>query len=193
MNIHTHLIPGMIWLRNHLPNISTSPEDLPSLIFNSSALLCLFASAIWHTMYGCAHHAGMLMSSRMDWVGIGLLISASMGTVTHYGLYCHEALRASFLSLCVASAVLGTIFPFMDWFEKVEYRVNVTTACLMFRSGLIGSLQLYQVAFFLGLASSAAAPLACMAYLYGFWETVSFISERRSSPHPIRLSQHPPL
>ena len=126
VNIHTHLVPGMIWLRNHLPRISTSPEDLPSLLFTSSALLCLFASAVWHTMSGCAHRTGMVLCARMDYVGIGWLISASVGTVVHYGLYCHETQRALFLSLCVVLAVLGTLFPFMEWFDKFEYRVSVS-------------------------------------------------------------------
>lgn len=67
------------------------------------------------------------MCARMDYVGIGWLISASVGTVVHYGLYCHEIPRLFFLSLCVASAVLGTAFPFMDWFNKFEYRVSVST------------------------------------------------------------------
>ena len=116
----------MIWLRDHLPRISTSPEDLPSLLFTSSALLCLFASAVWHTMAGCAHLAGMELCARLDYVGIGWLISASVGTVVHYGFYCHETPRVIFLSLCVASAVLGTVFPFMDWFNKYEYRVSVS-------------------------------------------------------------------
>ena len=66
------------------------------------------------------------MCAQMDYVGVGLLISASVGTFVHYGLYCHEALRVSFLLLCIASAVLGTVFPFMDWFDKYEYRVSVT-------------------------------------------------------------------
>lgn len=125
----------MIWLLDHLPEVSTSPEDLPSLIFTSSALLCLFASAVWHTMAGCAHHRGMLICARMDYVGIGWLISASVGTVAHYGLYCHEASRALFLSLCVASAVLGTVFPFMEWFNRFEYRVRTDAFCLMLGDG----------------------------------------------------------
>jgi len=140
VNIHTHLIPGMIWLRNHLPKLSTSPEDLPSLIFTSSALLCLFASAVWHTMSGCAHRTGMEMCARMDYVGIGWLISASVGTVVHYGLYCHETPRVLFLSLCVASALLGTVFPFMDWFNKFEYRVSVSAPCLTLQRGSDGVL-----------------------------------------------------
>lgn len=157
LNIHTHLIPGLFWLRDHLPRISTSPEDLPSLIFTSSALLCLFASTVWHTMSGCAHYTGMVICARMDYVGIGWLISASVGTVVHYGFYCHETPRIVFLSLCLISALLGTVFPFMEWFDKFEYR-------------------LYRVAFFLGMAFSAVAPLAWMARLYGFWEMVAFIN-----------------
>jgi len=157
LNIHTHLIPGMVWLRNHLPGISTSPEDLPSLIFTSSALLCLFSSAAWHTMSGCAHLTGMLVCARMDYVGIGWLIAASMGTVVHYGFYCHETPRILFLSLCAVTGLLGTVFPFMDWFDKYEYR-------------------LYRIAFFLGIAFSAFAPLAWMIRLHGLWETISFIT-----------------
>lgn len=125
VNIHTHLIPGLFWLRDHLPRVSASPEDLPSLLFTSSALLCLFASAVWHTMSGCAHYTGMVICARMDYVGIGWLISASVGTVVHYGSYCHETPRIIFLSLCVISALLGTVFPFMEWFNKFEYRVSI--------------------------------------------------------------------
>ena len=117
----------MIWLRDHLSKISTSPEDLPSLIFTSSALLCLFSSAVWHTMSGCAHRTGMMMCSRMDYVGIGWLIFASMGAFVHYAFYCHETPRVLFSSLCVASAVPATVFPFMDWFDKPEYRVSVSS------------------------------------------------------------------
>lgn len=127
VNIHTHLIPGMIWLRNHLPRVSTSPEDLPSLVFTSSALLCLFSSAAWHTMSGCAHLTGMLVCARMDYVGIGWLIAASMGTVVHYGFYCHETPRILFLSLCAVTGLLGTVFPFMDWFDMYEYRVSTNS------------------------------------------------------------------
>ena len=134
VNIHTHLIPAMIWLRDHLPNISTSAEDLPSLIFTSAALLCLFSSAVWHTMSGCAHYTGMVTCARLDYVGIGWLISASVGTVVHYGFYCHETPRILFLALCVASAVLGTVFPFMEWFNKFEYRVSTITLIRRTRS-----------------------------------------------------------
>ena len=177
VNIHTHLIPGMIWLRDHLPRSSTSPEDLPSLLFTSSALLCLFASAVWHTMSGCAHRAGMMICARMDYVGIGWLISTSVGTVVHYGFYCHETPRIFFLSLCIASALLGTVFPFMEWFNAFEYRVTTIFSSSMLSNGSDESIQMYRITFFLGMAFSAVAPLAWMTRLYGFWEMIAFISE----------------
>jgi adiponectin receptor len=61
----------------------------------------------------------------MDYVGIGWWISASVGTVVHYGFYCHELSRFFFLSLCAASALLGTVLPFIGWFNRSEYRVGI--------------------------------------------------------------------
>jgi adiponectin receptor len=86
-------------------------------------LFCLFASAVWDTMSGCA---------RMDYVGIGWLISASAGTVDHYGFYPHEFPSTFFLPLCTASALPGAVFPFMGWFNRSEYLVGVIA--LMLRS-----------------------------------------------------------
>ena len=41
------------------------------LAFTAFALLCLFTSALWHTMAGCAHPGGMELCARIDYVGIG--------------------------------------------------------------------------------------------------------------------------
>jgi adiponectin receptor len=92
VNIHTHFLPFLFWLApllpftssitNLLPSalrfsaksatpITASDLDLPELIFVVFALLCLFASAVWHTMAGCAHSRGMELCARFDYVGIG--------------------------------------------------------------------------------------------------------------------------
>jgi hypothetical protein len=67
---------------------------------------------------GVAHRRGMVMCARMDYVGIGWLISASVGTVVHYSFYCHELSRFFFLSQCAASALLGTVLPFVGRFNS---------------------------------------------------------------------------
>ena len=75
-------------------------------------------------MAGCAHPKGMELCARIDYVGIGWLISASIGTVVYYGFEGHEEARNRFLILCAIMGVLGTAFPFMRWFNDRKYRVR---------------------------------------------------------------------
>ena len=76
VNIHTHLIPFLFWSLNLIPlnpfSASTRIDsELPELAFTAFALLCLFTSALWHTMAGCADPHGMELCARVDYVGIG--------------------------------------------------------------------------------------------------------------------------
>jgi len=89
----------------------------------SFACICLLGSAIWHTMVGCAHLGSMQFCARMDYVGIGWLITASVGTVIHYGYRCHPTISRTFEVLCLTMGLLGNILPFMGWFTKPKYRV----------------------------------------------------------------------
>ena len=52
------------------------------------------------------------------------LISASIGTVVYYGFSCHQQAAWIYLSLCFMNAVLGSIFPFMKWFNMRKYKVS---------------------------------------------------------------------
>ena len=75
MNIHTHLIPFLFWsfaLFRFSPSYDASDIQEPAKVaFTIFALLCLFTSALWHTMAGCAHPEGMELCARVDYVGIG--------------------------------------------------------------------------------------------------------------------------
>lgn len=53
------------------------------------------------------------------------LISASVGSMVHYGFGCHTNVGKSFLGLCLATGLAGNVFPFMAWFNKHEYRVRL--------------------------------------------------------------------
>ncbi|ESK94812.1 izh family channel protein [Moniliophthora roreri MCA 2997] len=156
LNIHTHLVPFSVWLFKSVP-CGSADADLPEILFMSFALLCLLSSAIWHTMSGCAHLSSMEFCARVDYVGIGWLISASVGTIVHYGFQdCHPTLHKSFLALCFATGLAGNIFPFMKWFNEYQYRG-------------------YRVLFFLSLAFSSLAPLAALAYTQSIREMFEFI------------------
>lgn len=152
MNIHTHLVPGLLWAINSIPFVNPAGvEDIPEALFMVFAVICLFSSAVWHTMAGCAHCPSMEFCARVDYVGIGWyvllhaslssfitrvssrLISASVGTVVHYGFQCHPDLGKMFLAGCLLTGLLGNTCPFMQWFNEVRYRVS-SFMCFKFPS-----------------------------------------------------------
>ncbi|KAH9978691.1 hemolysin-III related-domain-containing protein [Lactifluus volemus] len=108
LNIHTHFVPFLLWTGNtmltffgsSIPSASATDVDTPILTFTLLSLFTLFASVLWHTMTGCAHHKGREICSKIDYVGIGWLISGSIGTVVHYGFQCNTS-RALYILLCV--------------------------------------------------------------------------------------------
>ncbi|KAF8070107.1 hemolysin-III related-domain-containing protein [Lyophyllum atratum] len=158
LNIHTHLIPFLLWGSNSVPFVNPNfAIDTPERLFMSFALLCLLSSAVWHTMSGCADRKSMDLCARIDYVGIGWLISASVGTVVHYGFQCHPSLGQVFLSVCFLTGLAGNVFPFMEWFNQHEYRF-------------------YRIAFFLSLAFSAIAPLAGLAFISSWRQAFTFIA-----------------
>ncbi|KAF8902924.1 hemolysin-III related-domain-containing protein [Gymnopilus junonius] len=157
LNIHTHLIPFLMWGISLFPFVPKQASfDTPELLFMGFALLCLLSSALWHTMSGCADHKSMEFCARVDYVGIGWLISASIGTVVHYGLQCHPEMGYAFLGLCFTTGLAGNIFPFMAWFNKREYRF-------------------YRIGFFLALAFSGIGPMIAISYLHGAKEMFEFV------------------
>jgi len=158
LNIHTHLIPLVFWLINCIPIFSSSSlQDVPETTFIAFALTCLTTSVIWHTMSGCAHHDGMDLCARIDYVGIGWLISASVGTVIYYGFQCHPYLGNFFLLCCFLTGAAGNVIPFLKWFNDPEYK-------------------LARVGFFLCMAFTAIAPLAVLAYLHSLRQMIMFIN-----------------
>jgi adiponectin receptor len=66
----------------------------------------------------------MEICARIDYVGIGWLISASVATVVIYGYQCHPQVGHTFMGVCISMAVLGNILPFMEWFNQYKYRVS---------------------------------------------------------------------
>lgn len=136
MNIHTHLIPFVAWSTALL----TLPSDPVETAYICFALVCLCCSVIWHTMTGCAHHKGMDLCARVDYVGIGWLIAASVGTVAHYGFRCHPHIGHVYLFLCLMSGIAGSVFPFMDWFNQRKHKVSRSCFQLCIRMVLTGVL-----------------------------------------------------
>jgi len=159
LNIHTHLIPLVLWSVSFISiiNSATLGADGPEVAFAAFTLVCLFNSVLWHTMSGCAHHVGREFCARVDYVGISWLISASVGTVVYYGFQCYPYIGQIFLVCCLLIGIAGNIFAFMDWFNTYEYRM-------------------WRISFFLSLAFSGVAPLATLVYLHGAEVVFNFIN-----------------
>lgn len=102
------------------------------------------------------------------------LISASIGTVVHYGYQCNPMACKFFLSLCFIMGLSGSILPFTDWFNKYEYRVR-THYPPRNHLGLLYWRQRYRIAFFVALALTSIAPLAHLAKLHSAMQMFSFM------------------
>lgn len=159
LNIHTHLIPFLILGINSIPLFDSAfiNAPTPEKFFVAFVLLCFFCSSVWHTMSGCAHHGSMEFCAKVDYIGIGWLISASVASVVYYGFQCHPSINQIFLALCATTGLAGNIFPFMEWFNRHENRI-------------------WRVLFFVSLALSSIAPLATYSMLYSPLETFYFVS-----------------
>ncbi|KAF7364353.1 HlyIII-domain-containing protein [Mycena sanguinolenta] len=151
LNIQTHLIPMLLW------GLTFRAADPAEAVFTASVLICLGSSVVWHTMSGCAHRGMMEFCARIDYVGIGWLISASVGTIVYYGYGAHPHLAYSFLALCLLMAVTGSIIPFLAWFDRYEYRK-------------------YRLLYFFLLVLCAVVPIGGLAVLYGLHSMASFVA-----------------
>jgi adiponectin receptor len=159
LNIHTHLIPFIMWSVSFISVISsgTLAADGPGVAFTAFTLVCLFSSVLWHTMAGCAHPVGRDFCARVDYVGIGWLISASVGTLVYYGFQCYPYLGQIFLAFSLLIGIACNIFSFMDWFNTYEYRM-------------------WRISFFLALGFTTLAPLTTLIYLHGTEQMFQFMN-----------------
>ncbi|KAH9978680.1 hemolysin-III related-domain-containing protein [Lactifluus volemus] len=168
LNIHTHFVPFLLWTGNtiftffgsSIPSASASIVDTPTLTFTLLSLLTLFASVVWHTMTGCAHHKGMMICAKFDYAAIGWLISGSIGTVVHYGFQCNTVARTVHLTMCLINALGGTMIAFLDWFDQSENKVFMK----------------WRIVFFVSMSVLMSfAPLAQLVLVYSLRETFAFI------------------
>ncbi|KAI9453644.1 HlyIII-domain-containing protein [Russula earlei] len=165
LNIHTHLIPLLLWTSNtiltfpvfSIPSVSTAGIDFPVLAFTVLALFTLFSSVVWHTMAGCAHHRGMVLCAKIDYVGIAWLISGSVGTVVYYGFQCNTSARSAFLIICILNGLAGTVASFCNSFDGERNKK-------------------WRIVFFVSSTVLVTlGPLALLSVLHSVRDTVAFI------------------
>ncbi|KAF8344084.1 hemolysin-III related-domain-containing protein [Cantharellus anzutake] len=180
VNIHSHLLPLLTLSSLAVPYIIPAPfralvpswgssnfhslfptllrsdptlDFAPATFFTLSAALCLMSSVVWHLCAGCSDAAVMESAARLDYIGIGWLISASVQSGIHYGFHCKPKLLRFYTILCFVTGIAGTFVPLQQWFNERRYKI-------------------YRVLFYLGLSFASLLPLTHLALSKGLIATI---------------------
>ncbi|KAI9497374.1 hemolysin-III related-domain-containing protein [Zychaea mexicana] len=160
LNIWSHLI-GFIFFsflsvsvfNHHFPEAPVSDRAIFAT-FCIAALKCLFCSSIYHTFI--CHHKIKGFAATLDYIGIALLIAASVLVTEYYGYYCRPVARSRYMVFTGFVSSFGVVLPFFKCWDTKEFRP-------------------IRIAVFLSLAFSSIVPVLHLVALYGFWSTWAFL------------------
>ncbi|KAI7890336.1 hemolysin-III related-domain-containing protein [Mucor mucedo] len=127
------------------------------LVFFLAACKCLMCSTVWHTLSGINNLKVYRQVACLDYVGISVLICASIILCEYYGFYCDSAVRNTYITATSTLAVIGVSMPFQAWFDRHERRW-------------------LRIAFFVALASSGAIVIGHLALVRGAFTTISWLA-----------------
>ncbi|KAI8374620.1 hemolysin-III related-domain-containing protein [Radiomyces spectabilis] len=164
-NIYTHLVGFFFFLSIGIYELfySSLLSEVPNVdriifaIFFLAACKCLMCSTVWHTLSGINDYHTFTRMACLDYVGISVLICASIILCEYYGFYCHDAWRNSYIIGTGTLAIVGITMPFMSWFDKLEFRW-------------------IRIAFFICLASSGIVPIAHLSAVHGGTAVMTWIA-----------------
>ncbi|KAK2725343.1 hypothetical protein QYM36_001704, partial [Artemia franciscana] len=126
-NIWTHLIGCLMfimvttyfWVRTDL--VFDTKEKIIFTFFFVGAIGCLGLSFTFHTVSCHSETVGKFFS-KLDYVGITLLIVGSFVPWLYYGFYCEYLAYVIYLSLVITLGVASMIVSLFDQFSQPEYR-----------------------------------------------------------------------
>jgi channel protein (hemolysin III family) len=161
-NIWTHLLGAVFTLcvagychLNQLPDASLR-DHLVFLFFFVAAITCLTCSVMFHTFICHARIKVMKRAATLDYIGISLLISASVFCAVYYGFYCDPMKARLYMSAVGLAGLVGFVLPWFDWFDRKEYR-------------------LVRLGIFIFMAAVGVFPVAHLVQARGFEATFQFL------------------
>ncbi|VDD82459.1 unnamed protein product [Mesocestoides corti] len=159
-NIWTHLLGCLCFLVLCISFLVHPGLDLPweevlvITVFFVSAILALGFSWTFHTVSCHSEHVGRIFS-KLDYIGIALLVIGSFVPWIHYSFYCHVPSKVIYLSGIIILGIVCMVITSQDHFRTPRYRGV--------RAGL-----------FIGLGLSAVVPFVHYIFLEGLLDTTSF-------------------
>ncbi|KAF9543298.1 hypothetical protein EC957_001025 [Mortierella hygrophila] len=161
-NIWTHMLGliGLIGLGLYIHTTflhqGTVWDHAVFLFFFLAASKCLICSTLYHTFLCHSRLPVMRCAATLDYIGIGVLITASVMATLHYGFFC-DVERWVFLAFSLGMGIVGCILPLYPFFDLPSFRY-------------------FRIFIFLGMACSGVVPLAYVAYMKGPLNTWNFIA-----------------
>jgi len=167
-NIWTHILGfvffmglGIYSIFSHLEH-ATIIDKLMFGVFFMAAAKCLVCSVLYHVFIHCAHIPVMKCAATFDYIGISLLITASILITEYYSFYCSPTLCAFYIIFTSLVGLVPIVCSMFSWFDTKPFR-------------------LFRVALFLMLGCSGIFPMTHMVHLHGFRHMWDFISPLISS------------
>ncbi|KAG1473901.1 hypothetical protein G6F56_000677 [Rhizopus delemar] len=127
------------------------------VVFFLAACKCLVCSTVWHTLSGINNLKVYKQVACLDYVGISVLICASIMLCEYYGFYCNDSIRNAYMIATSSLAIMGVSMPFQEWFDNHERRW-------------------LRIAFFIALASSGAVIIIHLSFVRGAFQTFGWLA-----------------
>src|SRR3954447_17051881 len=93
---------------------------LIEFIFMDFSLVC---SVMYHTFIHCAHIPVMKCAATFDYIGISLLITASILITEYYSFYCSTSLSVFYITFTSLSGLIPIACSMFPWFDTKQFRL----------------------------------------------------------------------
>lgn len=124
-NIWTHFIGALLFVMILIYYLTTSDikiqEKVTFGIFFAGAIICLLASAIFHTFY-CYSPEVCRLFNKIDYCGISVLIMGSLVPWLYYAFYCDYISKIAYLVLIGIFGCACIVISLWDKFATPEFR-----------------------------------------------------------------------
>ncbi|ORY96858.1 hemolysin-III related-domain-containing protein [Syncephalastrum racemosum] len=161
LNIWSHLL-GFIFFaclsvygfHRHFPEAPLN-DRIIFMTFCIAALKCLFCSSVYHTFLCHSRHGIKSFTATLDYIGISILITASILVTEYYGFYCRPFAQSRYMVFTTLVGSLGVVMPFLKLWDTKQYRP-------------------LRIAVFLSMAFSSIVPVMHLILLNGLHVTFVF-------------------
>lgn len=161
VNIYTHLVPGVACFFSCFYLVNTVQEKFDSTTWKDYAMFCVFlgGAACALSLSGCFHtlkshsEGVMVFGNKLDYLGIIVLITASMISLLYYAWIDSPLMRNVFVSITVGLAAICAVFSLKSRFRSSEWRPYRASMFVLF--GLSGVLPIVTGAYLMGIQETA--------------------------------------